>query len=136
MDKKRVIVLSIALMLMSQPAVALKLLYSPPNVLPPFHASNGLQVRLFDGFGDGIYFSRYTIFKYLYIKYSGGTPLAIYSIEIDDKCLWVGSRQPFVMEPGAVKSYLIFRQGNRGLYSCKPAWAMVRTDRGNVVTRF
>ncbi len=137
MDKERVIVSAVVLlMMMTHEAMALKF-HSPANVLPSFQTSTGLQVKLFDAFGDGLYFPRRVMFKYVYIKHVGGSPLTITSIEVSD-CLFLENLRPMplFMEAGQRTGFITFRKGARVIYPCKPSVVTIRTNLGTVEYRF
>ena len=135
MDKERVIVLAVVLLtMMTHEAMALKF-HSPANVLPSFQTSAGLQVKLFDTFGDGHYFPRRVMFKYVYIKHVGGSPLTITSIEVSD-CLFQERPMPIILNGGQRTGFITFQKDGRQAYPCRPSVVILKTTRGTVEYRF
>jgi hypothetical protein len=149
-----IIGMAIAISIGSQSAVAFDgKVYSPANVTPFLSMNSlGLEVKLFDAFGDRIKLPKEVLFKYVYIKYVGGSPIMVNGIDIQS-CFYfrrvgktpLGDKfSPFELKSGDESGFITFgsrrpiRTGKRprGIYPCKPVEVTIHTDWGDVTYQF
>ena len=138
-----IIGMAITMSIASQSAVAFDgKTYSPPNVVPPFLIMNslGLEVALFDAFGDGIKLPKEVLFKYVYIRNIGGYPILIKGIDIEN-CLFLDGKMPFVLKSGDKTGFIVFGlmqsfKRLRDIYPCKPMEVTIKAGLGDMTFRF
>jgi len=137
-----IIGMAIAMSIASQSAVAFDgKVYSPANVTP-FLSMNGLglEVKLFDAFGDGIKLPKEVLFKYVYIRNIGGYPILIKGIDIEN-CLFLDGKMPFVLKSGDKTGFIVFGlmqsfKRLRDIYPCKPMEVTIKAGQGDMTFRF